>query len=91
LGTAYTLSTIATSSVEEIAAGASDGLHFLQVYIYKDRQVTASLIRRAEQAGFKALLLTVDTPLFGKRRADNKNRFKLAAHLKLVITQLCFV
>ncbi len=84
MGTAYTLSTIATSSIEEIKTGAGNGLHFLQVYIYKDRQVTVSLIQRAEQAGFKALLLTVDTPFFGKRRADNKNRFKLAAHLKFV-------
>ncbi len=80
----FTLSTIATSSIEEVAEGAADGLRFFQLYIYKQRTLTKQLIDRAERCGYKALMLTVDTPFFGKRLADNRNKFKLPAHLKLV-------
>ena len=79
---AFTLSTIATSSIEDIASGVPDVVRFFQLYIYKDRDVTMQLLRRAERNGFKALILTVDTPFFGKRRADNRNKFKLPPHLK---------
>ena len=82
MSTAFTLSTIATSSIEEIAAGAPDVLRFFQLYIYRERDVTRQLVRRAEACGFKALILTVDTPFFGKRLADNRNKFKLPPHLK---------
>ncbi|KAI0217588.1 Hydroxyacid oxidase 1 [Lamellibrachia satsuma] len=77
MGVAFTLSTIATSSIEEIAEGAADGLHFFQMYIYKERAVTLGLLRRAEKNGYKALILTVDTPLAGKRLADDRNQFSL--------------
>ena len=50
----------------------------------QERDVTLQLVRRAEQHGYKALFLTVDTPFFGKRLADNRNKFKLPKHLKLV-------
>ena len=80
-GTAFTLSTIATSSVEQIAKGAPEVTRFFQMYIYRERDITLQLLRRAEKAGFSALLLTVDTPFFGKRLADNRNRFKLPSHL----------
>jgi (S)-2-hydroxy-acid oxidase len=43
--------------------------------VYKDRNVVAQLVRRAERAGFKAIALTVDTPRLGRREADIKNRF----------------
>ena len=46
-------------------------------------QVTLSLVRRAEEAGFLALVLTVDAPLFGKRRRDARNKFKLPDRFKL--------
>jgi len=83
MGTCFTLSTIATSSIEEIATACPASLRFFQLYIYRDRDITRQLVARAEQAGFMALVLTVDTPFFGKRRADNRNRFKLPPHLKL--------
>ena len=89
--TAFTLSTIATTSVEEIAEGVPAGLRFFQMYIYKQRDVTIQLLRRAERAGFKAVLLTVDTPFFGKRRADNRNKFKLPPHLKWAFTGITFL
>ncbi|XP_070000343.1 uncharacterized protein Hao isoform X2 [Penaeus vannamei] len=81
IGTVFTLSTIATTSIEEIASEAPDTLRFFQLYIYKDRAVTASLVKRAEAAGFSALVLTVDAPHFGIRLADLRNKFTLPPHL----------
>ncbi|KAF9588852.1 hypothetical protein IFM89_016790 [Coptis chinensis] len=51
--------------------------------VYKNRNVVAQLVRRAEKAGFKAIALTVDTPRLGRREADIKNRFNLPPHLTL--------
>ncbi|KAI0217590.1 Hydroxyacid oxidase 1 [Lamellibrachia satsuma] len=47
------------------------------MYIYKERAVTLGLLRRAEKNGYKALILTVDTPVVGKRLADDRNQFSL--------------
>ena len=78
-----TLSTIATSSIEEVAKAAPEGPKWFQLYIYKDRNITRQLVKRAENAGFKALVLTVDTPMFGQRLADSRNRFHLPPHLRM--------
>ena len=48
----------------------------LMYQVYKDRNVVAQLVRRAERAGFKAIALTVDTPRLGRRESDIKNRFE---------------
>ncbi|GKV34495.1 hypothetical protein SLEP1_g42867 [Rubroshorea leprosula] len=77
-----TLSSWATSSVEEVAS-TGPGIRFFQLYVYKDRHVVAQLVRRAERAGFKAIALTVDTPRLGRREADIKNRFTLPPFLTL--------
>ncbi|CAG4963081.1 unnamed protein product [Parnassius apollo] len=82
-GVIFTLSTIATSSIEEVAKAAPQAVKWFQLYIYKDREVTKSLVLRAEKAGFKAIVLTVDTPFFGLRRADVRNKFTLPEHLRL--------
>ncbi|XP_038987902.1 peroxisomal (S)-2-hydroxy-acid oxidase GLO5-like isoform X1 [Phoenix dactylifera] len=81
-GTIMTLSSWATSSVEEVAS-TGPGIRFFQLYVYKDRNVVAQLVRRAERAGFKAIALTVDTPRLGRREADIKNRFTLPSFLTL--------
>uniref|UniRef100_A0A1D1ZD49 (S)-2-hydroxy-acid oxidase n=1 Tax=Anthurium amnicola TaxID=1678845 RepID=A0A1D1ZD49_9ARAE len=81
-GTIMTLSSWATSSVEEVAS-TGPGIRFFQLYVYKNRNVVAQLVRRAERAGFKAIALTVDTPRLGRREADIKNRFTLPPHLTL--------
>lgn len=81
-GTIMTLSSWATSSVEEVAS-VGPGIRFFQLYVYKDRNVVAQLVRRAERAGFKAIALTVDTPRLGRREADIKNRFVLPPYLAL--------
>ncbi|CAB3237378.1 unnamed protein product [Arctia plantaginis] len=82
-GTVFTLSTIATSSIEEVAEAAPLATKWFQLYIYNDREVTKKLVQRAVKAGFKAIVLTVDTPLFGLRRADIRNKFTLPSHLRL--------
>lgn len=76
------MSTIATSSIEEVAEAAPKGIKWFQLYIYVDRDITLNLVKRAEKAGFKALVLTVDAPLFGARRADVRNKFTLPNHLR---------
>lgn len=81
-GTIMTLSSWATSSVEEVAS-TGDGVRFFQLYVMKDRYVVTQLVRRAERAGFKAIVVTVDTPRLGRREADIKNRFTLPPHLTL--------
>ncbi|XP_051219912.1 glycolate oxidase 3 [Lolium perenne] len=81
-GTIMTLSTLATSSVEEVNS-VGPGIRFFQLYVFKDRNLVRQLVKRAETAGFKAIVLTVDTPILGRREADIKNRFILPPHLVL--------
>uniref|UniRef100_A0A8C6WXI6 (S)-2-hydroxy-acid oxidase n=1 Tax=Neogobius melanostomus TaxID=47308 RepID=A0A8C6WXI6_9GOBI len=61
--------------------GGPGGVLWMQLYIYKDRELSLSLVRRAEQAGYQAIFLTVDTPYLGRRWDDVRNRFKLPSHL----------
>lgn len=77
------MSTISTSSIEEVAQAAPNLTKWFQLYIYKDRSVTKSLVKRAEDAGFKAFVVTVDTPYFGTRVADSRNNFNLPPHLTM--------
>jgi isopentenyl diphosphate isomerase/L-lactate dehydrogenase-like FMN-dependent dehydrogenase len=75
-GTLMVASTIATCSLEEIAQ-AAPGPRWFQLYVYKDRAVTADLVARAEAAGYRAIVLTVDTPMLGYRERDTRNGFAL--------------
>lgn len=81
--TLMTLSSWSTISLEDVASAAPTGLRWFQLYVYKDRDVTLDLVRRAERAGYKALAVTVDTPILGRREADIRNRFKLPSHLTM--------
>lgn len=81
--TGMMLSSWATSTIEDVRSSAGDGLLWMQLYIYKDRALTLSLVRRAEEAGYKGIFVTVDTPYLGKRRDDVRNRFKLPSHLRM--------
>jgi 4-hydroxymandelate oxidase len=74
--TLMTLSTLSTFSVEEVMAVATGPVWF-QLYLFKDRATSASLVKRAEVAGCKAIVLTVDAPLLGKRERDIRNQFKI--------------
>lgn len=75
-GTIMTLSTLSTSSVEDVSAAAHGSVWF-QLYVYKDRGITQALVERAAAADCKALVLTVDAPLLGRRERDVRNRFQL--------------
>lgn len=75
-GTLMIVSTIASKSLEEIAAAVSVPRWF-QLYAYRDRNVTEDLVRRAVKAGYRAICLTADTPLLGRREKDERNRFTL--------------
>uniref|UniRef100_A0A0D6QYN6 (S)-2-hydroxy-acid oxidase n=1 Tax=Araucaria cunninghamii TaxID=56994 RepID=A0A0D6QYN6_ARACU len=81
-GTIMILSTLSTSSVEEVSL-TGPGIHFFQLYVLKDRHVVAQLVKRAENAGFKAIALTVDSPRLGRRETDIRNKFALPSHLTL--------
>jgi 4-hydroxymandelate oxidase len=82
-GTLMCCSTIASHTLEEIAAAATGPLWF-QLYVYRDRDVTRDLVRRAETSGYRALVLTVDTPRLGRRERDVRNRFTLPAGISIV-------
>ncbi len=79
-GTLMVVSTMSNRRLEDIAAAASGPLWF-QLYAMKDRALTASLIQRAEAAGYRAIVLTVDTPRMGRRERDMRNGFVLPASL----------
>jgi len=75
-GTIMVASAIATRTLEDIAA-AVPAPRWFQLYVWKDRAVTADLVRRAAAAGYRALCLTVDTPFLGRREKDDRNAFTL--------------
>jgi L-lactate dehydrogenase (cytochrome) len=68
-GTFYSLSTMSTTLLEDIAA-ASDGPKMFQIYLFKDKGLTAEFVDRCAAARFDALCLTIDTPLAGNRERD---------------------
>ncbi len=80
-GTIMVLSTLSTTAVEDVAA-TGVALWF-QLYVYRDRGATAALVERVERAGARALVLTVDAPLIGRRERDVKNGFALPPHLRM--------
>ena len=81
-GTIYVVSTLATTSLEEIAS-ASRAPKFFQLYVHKDRVFTQTLVARAEESGYDALVVTVDTPLLGRRLRDERNGFSLPEGLEM--------
>lgn len=80
-GTAMILSTLSTTPVEAVCAAATGPVWF-QLYVYKDREATRGLVRRAEEAGCTALVLTVDAPVLGRREIDVRNGFHLPAGMR---------
>ncbi|XP_018440774.1 peroxisomal (S)-2-hydroxyacid oxidase GLO4 isoform X2 [Raphanus sativus] len=64
---------MASCTIEEVASSCN-AVRFLQIYVYKRRDVTAQMVKRAEKAGFKAIVMTVDVPKLGRREADIKNK-----------------
>jgi 4-hydroxymandelate oxidase len=81
-GTIMIVSTLANNSIEDIAASCQANRWF-QLYVYKGREITKNLIQRAEASGYKALVVTVDSPLLGRREKDVRNRFQLPPKLRI--------
>lgn len=80
-GSVYVLSTLATTPVEAVVAAATGPVWF-QLYVYRDRGATRGLVERAEAAGCRALVVTVDAPVLGAREADQRSGFHLPPGLR---------
>lgn len=87
-GSIMILSTLSNTSVEEVV-NASSGPVWFQLYVFRDREITKELIKKAEAAGVKAIVLTVDAPMLGQRENDKRNKFNLPQGLE--IANLSFV
>jgi 4-hydroxymandelate oxidase len=81
-GTLFILSTLSNTAIEDVVAAATGPVWF-QLYVYKDRGATQALVHRAEAAGARALVVTVDAPLLGRRERDVRNKFALPAGLSV--------
>jgi isopentenyl diphosphate isomerase/L-lactate dehydrogenase-like FMN-dependent dehydrogenase len=79
-GSLMVVSTLANRPLEDVATAATCPLWF-QLYVYRDRSISEQLVRRAEAAGYRALVLTVDVPRLGRRERDIRNGFGLPPHL----------
>jgi 4-hydroxymandelate oxidase len=82
-GTVFCLSSLSNTRVEEVCAAAGAGDVWFQLYVYRDRGATAALVARAEAAGARAIVLTVDAPVLGRRERDVRGRFHLPAGLRV--------
>ncbi|HET9849434.1 MAG TPA: alpha-hydroxy acid oxidase [Candidatus Dormibacteraeota bacterium] len=80
-GIIYSLSTLSTCSLEEVAS-VSKGARWFQLYIYRDRSIAIDLIDRAAAAGYRAVALTVDTPVLGRRERDFRNAMMMPDGLR---------
>ena len=80
-GTVMILSTASTCTIEDV--GAIGGRLWFQLYVYADRGLTKALVERAEAAGMRAIVLTVDAPVLGRRERDLRNRFHLPDGVRL--------
>jgi L-lactate dehydrogenase (cytochrome) len=72
-GIPFSLSTMGTSSIEDVQAANPDGRNWFQLYMWKDRERSMALVDRAARAGFDTLLVTVDVPVAGARLRDKRN------------------
>ncbi len=78
----YTLSTMATRSIEEVRS-VSDGDLWFQVYVWRDRGLVASMLERAAAAGYSTIVITVDTAVLGRRERDVRRGFTLPPKIGL--------
>ncbi|MDO4888655.1 MAG: alpha-hydroxy acid oxidase [Actinomycetaceae bacterium] len=76
-GIPFTLSTLGTTSIEDVKAANPHGRNWFQLYVMRKREISYDLVRRAEKAGFDTLMFTVDTPVAGARLRDKRNGFSI--------------
>ncbi|GHO60099.1 alpha-hydroxy acid oxidase [Ktedonobacter robiniae] len=82
-GSLMTVATFATRSLETVAEVCDTNRLWLQLYVYRDLAITEELVRRAEAAGYRAIVLTVDAPRLGRRERDIRNAFTLPATMSI--------
>jgi len=77
------MSSFSTSTLEDVAKAIETHPHVLQLYLFEEREHSRKLIQRAKKAGYKAVFLTVDTPMLGRRNLEIRNQFKLPKPYKI--------
>jgi L-lactate dehydrogenase (cytochrome) len=82
-GIPFSLSTLGTTSIEDVKAANPYGRNWFQLYVMRDRDISYRLVERAAAAGFDTLLFTVDTPVAGARLRDKRNGFSIPPQLTL--------
>jgi L-lactate dehydrogenase (cytochrome) len=82
-GIPFSLSTMGTTSIEDVAAANPNGRNWFQLYMWKDRERSMALVDRAAASGFDTLLVTVDVPVAGARLRDKRNGFSIPPQLTL--------
>jgi L-lactate dehydrogenase (cytochrome) len=83
VGIPYALSTMGTTSIEDVAAAAPGGRLWFQLYLWRDREASRDFVERARVAGYEALVLTVDVPVPGPRLRDVRNGLTIPPSLTL--------
>ena len=83
VGVPYALSTMGTTSIEQLAADAPDVRRWFQLYLWRDREASRDFVARAQAEGYEALVLTVDTPVAGPRLRDVRNGLTIPPTLSL--------
>ena len=81
-GTVMCLSSLTSTRPAEVAAAAPDCRRWMQVYLFRDRGVTRAMVEEAAEAGYEALLLTVDAPYAGRRERDFRSGFQVPAEIR---------
>lgn len=82
-GIPFSLSTLGTTSIEDVKAANPNGRNWFQLYVMRDREISYELTRRAAAAGFDTLFFTVDAPVAGARLRDKRNGFSIPPQLTL--------
>ncbi|MEN2740143.1 alpha-hydroxy acid oxidase [Microbacterium sp. X-17] len=82
-GIPFTLSTLGTTSIEDVKAANPHGRNWFQLYVMREREISYGLTERAAAAGFDTLMFTVDTPVAGARLRDKRNGFSIPPQLTL--------
>ena len=82
-GIPFSLSTLGTTSIENVKAANPNGRNWFQLYVMRDREISYDLVRRAAAAGFDTLFFTVDAPVAGARLRDKRNGFSIPPQITL--------
>ncbi|KAI4715893.1 FMN-dependent dehydrogenase [Aureobasidium sp. EXF-10727] len=76
------LSSYSTTSLEDVALHGKDNPYFVQICVLKDRRTTLQLLKRAEKSGYKAVFVSVDVPVLGRRLNEMRNNFILPEEME---------